>query len=135
MPAAREDRHMKPSTIVSFLVAVGVSVLLLRAPALAAYCGPAADTQAVESLTMSQTLPDRSRIMYLSVNGAYAMSDVELGGEESLYFTKVNGTWVFTDHFPPHDLPAETKQRFDAIMNTTPHPCANPNFINHPSGP
>jgi hypothetical protein len=126
---------MKLSTIVSILVTIVLSVWLARAPALAAYCGPDADTHAVEALTMSQTLPDRTRIMYLSVIGPYAMSDVELGGEESLYFTKVNGTWVFSDHFPPHDLPAETRQRFDAIVNATPHPCANPNFVNHPSGP
>jgi hypothetical protein len=125
---------MRPSIAVAVL-AVAASVGILPVPALAAYCGPAADTQAVESLTTDRALHDPTRIMYLSVIGPYAISDVELGGEEIMYFAKQNGTWVFADNFPPPDLPADTKQRFDAIVNAVPHPCANPHFVNHPSGP
>ena len=73
--------------------------------------------------------------MYLAVVGSFAMSDVESGGEALLYFAKTNGKWAFVDYFPPSTLPSDTKQRFDTIVNTIPHPCANPNFVNHPSGP
>lgn len=127
---------MRFSFLAAFLATAALTdVLLLPVPALAAYCGPASDTHAVETLSIQRTGLDRTRIMYLAVVGDFAMSDTEFKGEYSQYFVKSNGSWSFASFFPPANLPAATHQRFNAIINASPHPCTNPHFVNHPSGP
>jgi hypothetical protein len=126
---------MRLSALASSLATLALSAALLPCPALAEYCGPASDTQAVEALTASRALHDPTRIMYLSVIGPFAISDLEWKGEQIMYFVKRCGTWAVSGNFPPADLPPDSKQHFDAIIDTIPHPCSNPHFVNHPSGP
>lgn len=124
---------MKRFPVVVALAFAGL--LLLGAPALAEYCGPPADTKTIERLTVDRTHHDRTRIMYLAAIDSFALSMVELSGQEALYFAKSDGTWTYAGAFPPSNLPAATKKRFDAIVDAYGQPCLNPNFVNHPSGP
>jgi hypothetical protein len=103
-------------------------------PALAAYCGPIADTKAVETLAISQPPHDRTRIMYLAVVQTFAKAEVEWKGELGLYFRKHFGSWKYAGTTPPENMPASVMKRFDKIMNASPHTCTNPNFVSHPSG-
>jgi hypothetical protein len=109
--------------------------LLSVQPGLAAYCGPASDTKAVEALTVARPPYSRSRIMYLAVVDSFAMAEIEWKGEFGAYFVKRNGRWIYSGALPASNTPVPVKKRFDAIMDATPHPCANPNFVSHPSGP
>jgi hypothetical protein len=104
-------------------------------PALAAYCGPPADTKMVETLAFGRPPHDRSRIMYLIVVDSFALAELEWKGEFGMYFAERNGRWTYSGALPPANLPASVKKRFDAVMNAYPHPCANPHFVSHPSGP
>jgi hypothetical protein len=108
--------------------------LLAVQPALAAYCGPATDTRAVEALTIARPPYDRSRIMYLAVVDSFAMAQLEWKGQLGAYYIEQNGRWIYSGAMPPSNLPVSVKKRFDAIMDATPHPCANPHFVSHPSG-
>ena len=117
------------------LGAVATAATLLPAGALAAYCGPTSDVAAVQTLAVKHALNDRTRVEYISVVGEYAIAALEFKGEEILYFTKHNGTWAISGangQAPP--MPASVRHQFQMIEATIPHPCANPAFINHPSG-
>lgn len=118
---------------VFFLAAWPLSLVPSQARAAIGYCGPAADARAVEALTTVRALHDRTRIMYLAVLGNYAMSDIELKGEQIFFFIKRNGRWTFLSNYPD-SLPPAAKKHFDYIIDAEPHPCENPNFVNHPSG-
>ena len=117
------------------LGALAAIATLLPAGALAAYCGPTSDVAAVQALAVQHALNDRTRVEYISVIDGYAIAALEFKGEEILYFTKHNGTWTISGppgQVPP--MPASVRHRFQMIVTTIPHPCANPAFINHPSG-
>jgi hypothetical protein len=103
--------------------------------ALAAYCGPPADTKVVETLAIGRPPHDRSRIMYLIVVDSFALAELEWKGEFGMYFAERNGRWAYSGALPPANVPASVKKRFDAVMNAYPHPCTNPHFVSHPSGP
>jgi hypothetical protein len=109
--------------------------LLSVQPALASYCGPASDTKAVEALTVARPPYSQSRIMYLAVVDSFAMAEIEWKGEFGAYFVKRNGRWIYSGASSPSNTPMSVKKRFDAIMDATPHSCANPHFVSHPSGP
>jgi hypothetical protein len=120
-------------------IAIGLLVTLLLAglsvkPAVAGYCGPAADTKAVEILAVAQPPHDRSRIMYIVVVDGFALAELESKGESSLYFTKHFGSWKYHGEQPPETLPSSVKKKFDQIMNAKPRECTNPHFVSHPSG-
>jgi hypothetical protein len=109
--------------------------LLSVQPALTSYCGPASDTKAVEALTVARPPYSQSRIMYLAVVDSFAMAEIEWKGEFGAYFVKRNGRWTYSGASSPSNTPMSVKKRFDAIMDATPHSCANPHFVSHPSGP
>jgi hypothetical protein len=120
------------AVIYAFVMAV--LALSCAETARAAYCGPVSDTKRVEALVVARPPYDRSRIMYLTVVDAFALAEIEWKGELSSYFTKRNGAWNYAGSMPPSTMPAWVKKRFDAVMNASPHPCANPHFVSHPSG-
>ncbi|HEY3676917.1 MAG TPA: hypothetical protein VGK84_13100 [Candidatus Tumulicola sp.] len=112
-------------------VAIG---LLAARPALAAYCGSATDTKAVEALTIARPPHDRTRIMYLAVVDAFALAELEWKGQLGMYFAERNGRWTYAGTQPPANMPVAVKHRFDAIIDAYPHICTNPQFVSHPSG-
>jgi hypothetical protein len=119
--------------VLGALVAATLTVSSVE-PAQAEYCGPISDTKRVEKLTIARPPYDRSRIMYLAVVDSFAMAELEWKGELSLYFAKRSGTWTYAGSTPPATMPASVKKRYDAIMNASPHSCANPYYVPHPSG-
>lgn len=102
-------------------------------PASAAYCGPAADSRAVEKLAIKQFRHkiDKTYVMNVDVIGNWARADVSYSGEAFLFFHKANGAWTFQGNFPPKMLPASAAKQFDARQYPR---CKNPAFIARGSG-
>lgn len=113
-------------------------LLALQTPlrAMAAYCGPSADTMAVESLTVSRGAQE-SRIMSILVVENYARVDVESKGRLTEYYVRDCGRWRFSGNTPPADAPASVKQQLSALVTRDDggKECLNPAYVSHSSAP
>ena len=120
------------------IAGAAILLLVLQAPlrAVAAYCGPSADTTAVESLAVSRGAQE-SRIMSILVVQNYARVDVESKGRLTEYYVKDCGRWRFSGNTPPPETPASVKQQLSEFVTRDDggKECLNPAYVNHPSAP
>jgi len=126
-------RHPLAVLSAALLMAVFQSPLTARA----AYCGPAADTAALEALAVARGASDTSRIMDVVVVQNYARVDVQSKGRLTEYFFKDCGHWVFSGNEPPAEAPAAIRNQLAAFVprDDGGTQCLNPAFVNHSSGP
>lgn len=128
---------MTVSRIFSLTIAGALAGSFLAArPALAAYCGSAADTSALENLALSHGAADASRIMDIVVVQHYARIDIESKGRLTEYYVKDCGKWQFAGYTLPADAPSAVSSQLSAFVprDNGGTQCLNPNFVNHPSG-
>ena len=120
------------------IAGAAILLLALQAPlrAVASYCGPSADTTAVESLAVSRGTQE-SRIMSILVVQNYARVDVESKGRLTEYYAKDCGRWQFSGNTPPPEAPASVKQQLSEFVTRDDggKECLNPAYVSHPSGP
>ena len=120
------------------IAGAAILLLALQTPlrAMAAYCGPSADTMAVESLTVSRGAQE-TRIMSILVVENYARVDVESKGRLTEYYVKDCGRWRFSGNTPPADAPASVKQQLSEFVTRDDggKECLNPAYVNHSSAP
>jgi hypothetical protein len=115
-------------------------------PASAAYCGPSADTAAIERRTVQsfgkvpkpgQARIDRSNIMAVAVSGDYAESFVEFAGQRTMFFRRTGGQWRYAGDFIPAAWPSNVKKKLTAIGDERSNgstQCGNPHFTSRGSG-
>ncbi len=123
-----------------------VATLLLSQPAMAAYCGASADTQTVQTGTItyfnahrhaSWKKIDSTYIMAIVVLGTYAQADVSFAGQASYYWIKKRGVWTFAGTFAPKLWPASVTSKLSTLSNQRANgskQCTNPNFLPRGSG-
>jgi hypothetical protein len=129
--------HVLRRTAIQVSIAVSAALFSqLPVPAMAAYCGPSADTSQIESLAMQLGPSDSSRIMDIVVAQQYARVDVQSKGRLTEYFVKDCGHWRFDGNSLPADAPAAVKSQLGNFVtrDNGGTQCLNPNFVNHPSG-
>jgi hypothetical protein len=106
-------------------------------PVIAAYCGSAADTAALQNLALSHGAADPSRIMDIVVVQHYARVDIQSKGRLTEYYVKDCGKWQFVGYALPSDVPSAIAAQLNAFVprDKGGTQCLNPAFVNHPSGP
>lgn len=130
---------MKYSRLFSFALppVVAIVFLLVPAPAVAAYCGPSADTASIENLALSHGASDVSRIMDIVVVQNYARVDIQSKGRLTQYYVKDCGKWRFGGNAVPAEAPSSVAEQLSAFVprDDGGKQCLNPNYVNHPSAP
>jgi len=129
-----------------FIAAVCVAALTLGPkPAMAAMCGPSGDVAAVANRTVVNFNAgpkrwkkiDKTYIMQLAVDGAYAQVDLDFPqGPIFAFWIKKMGTWTYAGTSAPHGWPAGVAKKLAAMNTAGPNgapTCANPNWINRSS--
>jgi hypothetical protein len=141
----------------AFVLSLGLqasAVSPLPAPtATPGYCGPAADTAAVQNLWLKAYGPKTpwaassgpatpplnvTYIMAIIVSGNYSQLMFQKAGQANSYYLKQGNAWHFVGYFPPKAWPKFVITKFNNVVNGWGNggkPCANPRFVNHPSGP
>ncbi len=121
------------------MVFLVICALMLQSPisALAAYCGPSADTSEIESLALARAPADSTRIMDVVVAQDYARVDIRYKGRLTEYYVKDCGQWKFSGDTLPSDAPSAVKSQLGSFVprDDGGTQCLNPHFVNHPSGP
>jgi hypothetical protein len=132
-------RGMTLQRFYSIAVSAAVATLasLSPMPALAAYCGPDADTNALENLALSHGASDASRIMDIVVLQDFARVDIQSKGRLTEYYVKDCGRWRFSGYALPPGAPSTVTAKLSAFVtrDNGGTQCLNPGFVNHPSGP
>ncbi len=126
-------RSALPATIVAIVILALQSPL----PAIAAYCGAAADTSALENLALARGPSDATRIMDIVVVQDYARIDIQSKGRLTEYYVKDCGTWRFSGYTLPSEAPSAVATQLSAFVprDDGGTQCLNPNFVNRRSGP
>ena len=124
----------KPLAVAAIAVALAFQSPL---PALAAYCGPNADTDAIEGLVVAGGIGDSTRIMDIDVIGNYARVDIESKGRRTDYYIKDCGRWRYSGHDVPADAPDAVRTQLSAFvpLDDGGTKCKNPHYVSHPSAP
>jgi hypothetical protein len=125
--------HFKP-----LVIAATALVLACQAvPALADYCGPSADANAIEGQIVAAGTYDRSRIMDIDVVGNYARVDIQTKGRLTQYYAKDCGRWRYVGTSVPADAPAGAQSELSSFVPSDDGgtKCKNPHFVSHPSAP
>lgn len=129
------------------IATIAAAAFAMPLPAFAAYCGPPADATAVQNATVahfnahpshgSHTKIDRTYVMAVVVQGAFAQADIEYAGQASYFWTKRNGKWTFAGNFAPATWPALVTAKFRDLSNRRSNgskQCTNPHFVSRGSG-
>lgn len=106
------------------------------------YCGPTTDTAAVQNLWLAAhatksgpNIPplNVSYIMSIIVSGNYAQLMYQYAGQANAYYLKQGNTWRMVGNFAPQSFPKSVIAQFNGVTSEN-QKCANPHFVNHPSG-
>jgi hypothetical protein len=128
-----------PTVTISRIIAAVAAALFLELPqpALAAYCGPSADTTEIENLVLARGPSDSTRIMDIVVAQDYGRVDIESKGRLTEYYVKDCGRWRYSGNTLPSDAPSAVTSKFGNFVAREDGgaQCLNPHYVKHPSGP